>query len=396
MFFKCAKARFFQDMKAVCISCTNHYQERILPVETFLRDHGYDCFYITSDFNHTTKQKFTVDLPHCTQIPTKPYVKNISFSRIFSHMHFSKKVMEEVQRIQPDLLYVEVPPNSLCSQAAKYKKKNPKVTLIFDVFDMWPECFPNTRAKRVLKLPFKFWAWLRNRGLPAADFVFTECNLFRKKLDAFIQNDKTNVLHLCRPHSTITTPVSVSKTETLHLCYLGAINNLIDIPAISELIGHMQRLRPVMLHIIGDGETRDTFVQAVQNTGAVVKYYGKIYDAAKKQAVFDKCHFGINIMKDSVCVGLTMKSMDYFAGGLPILNNIDVDTWDLVEQWNCGFNVQRDALQEIAKAVVSQTPEENTKMRYNTQEIFKQCFSEEVFRRTLTTSLGVDANGTAC
>ncbi|MBO5928671.1 MAG: hypothetical protein J6Q42_01480 [Clostridia bacterium] len=383
-------------MKAVCISCTNHYQERILPVEKFLRDHGYDCYYITSDFHHTSKQKFTVDLPHCTQIPTKPYTKNISLARILSHMQFSKDAMEEVRRLKPDLLYVEVPPNSLCMQAAKYKKENPNVTLIFDIFDMWPECFPNNRAKKLLKWPFKIWAWLRNRGLPAADFVFTECNLFRKKLLPFVKEETTKVLHLCRPHVTVTTPVSVTQTERLHLCYLGAINNIIDIPAIAQLIECIQRLRPVTLHIIGDGESRDAFVQAVQATGALVKYYGIIYDAAKRQAIFDKCHFGINIMKDSVCVGLTMKSMDYFAGGLPILNNIDVDTWDLVEQWDCGFNVQRDAVQEVAKAVVSQTPEENTRMRYNTQEIFKKCFSEEVFRRTLTTSLGVDANGTTC
>lgn len=382
-------------MKAVCISCTHHYEERILPVETFLRDHGYDCVYITSDFNHTAKKKFRVDLPHCTQIPTKPYAKNISLSRIVSHMKFAKNVMDEVRRIQPDLLYVEVPPNSLCREAAKYKKENPNVKLVFDIFDMWPECFPNNRAKQLLKWPFKVWARFRNLGLPVADFVFTECNLFRKKLLPFVKEETTKVLHLCRPHVTVTTPVSVTQTERLHLCYLGAINNIIDIPTIAELIGHIQRLRPVTLHIIGGGESKDAFVGAVQATGALVKYYGTIYDAAKKQAIFDKCHFGLNIMKDSVCVGLTMKSMDYFAGGLPILNTIEVDTWDLVEQWNCGINVHRDALQQVAEAVVSQTPQENTAMRYNAQEMFENCFTEKVFRQTLSDVLGDGTNGNA-
>lgn len=380
-------------MKAVCISCTNHYKERILPVETFLRDCGYDCCYLTSDFNHTLKQKFTVDLPHCTQIPTKPYAKNISLSRILSHMKFSKKVMEEVRRIQPDVLYVEVPPNSLCRQAAKYKKENPNVTLIFDVFDMWPECFPNNHAKRFLKLPFKVWAWFRNQGLPAADFVFTECDLFRKKLTPFTKAEKTKVLHLCRPHTTVNKPVAVTQTGRLHLCYLGAINNIIDIPAIAELIRHIQSLRPVTLHIIGDGESKEAFIQAVKATGALVKYYGTIYEASKKQAIFDNCHFGLNIMKDSVCVGLTMKSMDYFAGGLPILNTIEVDTWDLLEQWKCGINVQRGDLQHVAQKIVSQTTQENTAMRHAAQEMFENCFTEEVFRRTLMDVLGDGTNG---
>ena len=100
-------------------------------------------------------------------------------------------------------------------------------------------------------------------------------------------------------------------------------------------------------------------------------------------------------MKDSVCVGLTMKSMDYFSGGLPILNTIEVDTWDLVEQWHCGINVQRDALQQVAQAVVAQTSSENTAMRFAAQEMFQNCFSETVFRQTLNEVLGDGTNGKA-
>lgn len=43
-------------------------------------------------------------------------------------------------------------------------------------------------------------------------------------------------------------------------------------------------------------------------------------------------------MKDSVCVGLTMKSIDYFQHGLPIINNIKADTTELVEEYKVGFN----------------------------------------------------------
>jgi hypothetical protein len=39
-------------MKCVLISCFNAYDQRIRPIETFLRGKGYDCEYITSDFNH--------------------------------------------------------------------------------------------------------------------------------------------------------------------------------------------------------------------------------------------------------------------------------------------------------------------------------------------------------
>ena len=36
-------------------------------------------------------------------------------------------------------------------------------------------------------------------------------------------------------------------------------------------------------------------------------------------------------MKQEVFVGLTMKSIDYFEAGLPIINNIHGDTWNIVK-----------------------------------------------------------------
>ena len=38
--------------KAVCISCTHHYTERMAPILATLRAAGYECTYITSDYNH--------------------------------------------------------------------------------------------------------------------------------------------------------------------------------------------------------------------------------------------------------------------------------------------------------------------------------------------------------
>lgn len=37
-------------------------------------------------------------------------------------------------------------------------------------------------------------------------------------------------------------------------------------------------------------------------------------------------------MKTSVCVGLTMKSLDYYAGGLPIINTIAGDTYEYAKK----------------------------------------------------------------
>lgn len=369
--------------KAVCISSTHHYKERLLPVENVLRAAGYDCTYITSDFHHIQKKPHRVELPHCIQIPTMPYTKNISPQRILSHMRFARDAMQVVRQIRPDLLYVEVPPNSLCREAARYKKAFPKTKLIFDIFDMWPESFPSSATKKLLKLPFGIWAGFRNKGLSAADVVFTECNLFRNTLQPYLKGVKNQTLYLCRPGATTENCKALPQQEEIHLCYLGSINNIIDIPAISALIGQVQAIRPVVLHIIGDGESRQTLIDSVKETGAEVIFHGCIYDDAQKQEIFDLCSFGLNIMKDSVFIGLTMKSLDYFAGGLPIINSIGGDTWSLVESRSIGINLDRNDLAKTAEKIVGVDTAAQLAMRNNTLDCFRELFSEEVFSQNL-------------
>lgn len=373
--------------KAVCISCFHYYDHRIRLIEKFLQDRNYDCTYIISDFSHIEKKTFHTNLENCIQIPTKPYEKNLSLARLRSHADFARRAFEKVEELNPDFLFVMVPPNSMAEEARKYKKKHPQVKLVLDLYDLWPETFPSSKAKTMLALPFSVWRKVRDVGLPAADLVTLECELYRERLKKQLAGKKTGILYLCRPCRTSGEPKAPER-EALCLCYLGSINNIIDIPLITELIREMVRLRPVTLHIIGDGESRERLVQSVRETGASVLFHGKIFDCAKKQEIFDCCHFGLNIMKDSVCVGLTMKSLDYFAGGLPILNTIEADTHRLVEERGIGINVCREKITETARRAVGVTPEENLQMRQNTLAAFDALFSERVFEENLEKELG--------
>ncbi len=373
--------------KAVCISCTHHYGERTQYVESVLQEAGYDCIYITSDFHHIGKKHHKVDLPHCIQIPTRAYTKNISPRRILSHICFAKDARKLMQQLQPDLIYAEIPPNSLCRELAKYKKKHPNVKLIFDIFDMWPESFPSNKLKKLLQLPFRIWGDFRNKSLSQADTVFTECDLFRDALQPHLKNTKSKTLYLCRPGENAAVAVKPPVQDELHLCYLGSINNIIDIPAIANLIGQAQSLRPVVLHIIGDGESREDFIAAVSATGAQVEFHGAIYDMAKKQEIFDLCSFGLNIMKSSVFIGLTMKSIDYFAGGLPIINSIQGDTWSLVKTRGMGINLNRENSAETAAQMVALNSASNLQMRNNTLSCFHELFSQEHFAHNFLSSI---------
>lgn len=360
--------------KAVCISCSDHYDHRLHVAAGCLREQGYDTTYITSDFDHTRKEHFVCSVEGCMQIPARPYQKNLSFDRILSHRNFARDVFRylESQPQQPDVLVVLLPPNFLAHYGAKYKKRHPEVKLIFEIFDLWPETFPGGKVKKLLAPVFKIWAALRDRNLNKADFVVTECEMFRQKL--CLPDETSQAVWLCADPLTIEKPLPQLRDDALELCYLGAINNVISIPDICDLIKQLTPHKPVVLHIIGKGERQEEFVEEATRAGAEVIFYGAVYDEAKKLEIMNRCHFGLNIMKSSVCVGLTMKSVDYFRFGLPIINNIPADTKQLVEEQGIGVQLEDGC----AEKLLALTNKECLAMRKNVDALFCTAFEKDV------------------
>jgi glycosyltransferase involved in cell wall biosynthesis len=377
--------RVRRNMKAVCISCFNHYENRIKHIEKFLNNKGYDIKYITSDFDHIKKMRYISERSNEICIRTLPYYKNLSFRRLLSHYFFSKKAITELKRIKPDLLYIIIPPNSLVKFASKYKQRN-NVKLIYDLYDLWPETFPCGKAKKILSLPFKLWGNFRNNYLSLADVVITECKLYQKKLKPCLKNMKTNTLYLTKEASKFDAAQDVNfiiDEESINICYLGSINNIIDIALITKLLSAINKYKPVMLYIIGDGENRKQFICALQRINIKVIFLGKIFDEEKKRAIFEKCSFGLNMMKKTVCVGLTLKSIDYFQAGIPVLNNIKADTEIIVEQYDIGFNVNDDNFEEVAVKVANINLDELLAMKNRTRQVFNKLFSLAEFNKNL-------------
>ena len=160
----------------------------------------------------------------------------------------------------------------------------------------------------------------------------------------------------------------------MELCYLGAINNVIDIPSICNLLQNLIIKKPVTLHIIGKGERERELVESAKATGAKVVFYGPVYDDAKKLEIMSKCHFGLNVMKSSVCVGLTMKSVEYFRFGIPIINNIPYDTMRLVEERHVGVQLDSKCFDFLNELSINDC----VVMRENVQEMVSQLFCEKV------------------
>lgn len=362
-----------QEQCAYLISCSDHYSHRLNVIADHLRQREYQVTYVTSDFDHIKKAQFVCKVPDAVQIPAKHYKKNLSLDRILSHRNFARDVfryLEELPR-EPDVVVALLPPNFLAHYAAKYKKAHPNVKLIFDIFDLWPETFPSGRAKTLLAPVFGVWGMLRDRNLDAADFVITECELFRRKLRLHRHNSAA--VYLCAEPMEMQEKPLLSEEE-ISLCYLGSVNNVVDIPRICEFICQLKQHKPVTLHIIGTGERMQQLVDGAKEAGAKVEFHGAVYDPATKQQIMAGCHFGLNVMKTTTCIGLTMKSLDYLQMGLPIINTVPADTKMLVQLDKIGLMMD----EKCAEIIAGMTQDDHLQMRQNVKRIFNERFARNV------------------
>lgn len=360
----------------IIVNCFDTYESRSDLLKKIFQQAGCQVVVCASDFKHIEKVRRSEKKPGYCFFHAMPYSRNLSLRRLASHRKLSRDIFDYIEnyvqqhRKEDCLLWVFVPPNSVVKDVAQIRRRYRNVRLVFDIMDLWPEAVP---AGAVKGLPF-FQAWknLRNRYLHGADGIVTECDLYQSILGKLLQGMPVWTLYLARPSVPYEAKLNVPQ-RTLSLCYLGSINYLIDIEAAADIIKKYRAQMPVILHIIGGGEKKAEFLQKARKAGAVIVDHGILYDRDKKQRIFDSCHYGLNLMKKSVRVGLTMKSIDYLEFGLPLINNIPGDTWKAVRQYGIGINYDGGEMQFHLM--------ENLKQRKNARTFFEQKLSEDVFRR---------------
>ncbi len=341
-------------MKAVIATCFESNEERAGFVCDACEKMGFQTILLTSDFSHMRKNKRQSIPERFTSIKTLPYKKNLSVKRMYSHHRFAKDLFDLIETEDPDLIWLMAPANSLIKRAAAYKKRHPEKKLIIDIIDMWPESLPVNISKDMF--PFKLWKGLRKNNIGCADLVVSECDLYRNILSE--EYDGTlKTIRWARKGTSIKTPCKADD-EKLTLVYIGSINNIIDTDRIAMAIKTVKR--PVVLHVIGEGENTAYFIEKLKEVCEVI-YHGPIRNEEGKKEIFELCHAGINVYKKGLYIGLTVKCIDYFQHGLPIINTIEGDTSDLIAKYHAGINLDEASFIDEEKLI---------QMRRNGQSIY--------------------------
>lgn len=360
--------------KVVVISGTNHYEERMRSViEEYQKE--YEVTYLVSDYDHVTKRRYEMDLPYAQQIHVLEYHKNLSLSRILSHMLFSWKVLWKLCQIKPEIIYVEIPFNTLAI-ATKWYKRFYKCELIMDIFDMWPESLPMKSDNIIFKIVCSIWRGFRNHNLKYADKVYTECNYYQELIQSEGCDVKMETKYLTRKNVDLNIETHFEE-DKIHLCYVGNINNIIDIPFITEFMSKVNEKKKVCVHLIGNGESRAKLIKSLEDKGIRVISYGVVYDVYRLQEILNNSYFGINFLLPNLAIGLTMKSVTYLRAGIPLLNAVDGDTWSIVEKYQAGLNIERNDIEKSVQMILDMKESDIVEMKKRARKVFEEHFAEK-------------------
>lgn len=356
------------------------YNIRIKYLEEKLISNGYDIVIVSSDFDHRNKKTYKNNKNNLKLLKVPRYRTNISFNRILSHIFFSRLVFKCCENLKPDLIYAITPPNFIFVYLGLYKQLYPNTRLIYEIEDLWPESLPINNFLKVLIKPLtNIWRYFRDAYLYKADDLVFECKLFQ---DYLKKKSNSHLIYLTKANTLEKIEIG-SLEDTLNFLYLGSVNNLIDINLIIKIMLEVKKHKKVVLYIIGGGEKNDTFLTLLKKNNIDYKNCGFIYSEDEKIKIVRKCHFALNIMKSSVFVGVTMKSLEYFHYGLPIINSIKGDIWDFVEREKCGFNISWNNISQQISNIINVDNKCLGLLSNNSRKIYLTNFSPENFYKKL-------------
>lgn len=359
----------------VVLSGTNHYEERNKRVIEEYKKQNKTVLYLTSDFHHINKSQYVFDVEGCKQVHVLPYYKNISISRLLSHADFSFKAYFYLKQHMPDVVYTEIPNNSLAMSTAWYKKRY-GCQLIFDIFDMWPEALPVKTGNPIVNFALSIWGAFRNRNLKHADKIYTECDYYQEILAKEGYTMPMETKYLCQEDGDLEIK-TVWRDDQIHICYVGSINNIINAPLMIMFLDKLNQKRKVYFHLIGQGESKERIKQELERKQVQVIDYGSIYDKHELQNIFNQCSFAINFLVPDVAIGITMKSVTYFRGGMPILNTVDGDTRRLVDLKQVGINVDSERILDAIENILQLNEKKINEMKQRARKVFQDYFGEK-------------------
>lgn len=379
------------DIVIVADFCSNFDHKgnnRFIYLADILVKDGHSVEIVTSNFSHGYKKPFDSIVKEyggtkVTMLQEKPYKRNVSIKRFFSHYGWGKRVGKYLKgRKKPDVVYCAMPTLYAAKKAGKYCKQN-GVKFIIDIQDLWPEAYKMVFNVPILSsLLFAPFTMIANSAYKMADQVVAVSHTYVER--ALRVNKKVKKGHsvflgtdLIQFDQNASEVEAVKKKDgEIWLGYYDAFcssNDLKSIVDAMRIINNANLKLVVMGDIWCKKEYEDFFV------GQNVLFIGKLpfKDAC---GVLSECDIVINPFLSDAIQSSAGTRAGYVAIGKPIINMKENGAYQsLVDKCGTGFNVFFGDVKCLTEKlnILIRDPSEREKMSINSRK-----FKEELQNKT--------------
>lgn len=341
-------------------------------VAVVLRKSGFNTTVLTSDFSHPTK--VIRKLESCVQLKSIRYRNNTSIFRFLSHFVLSLKfacwIIYNKKRF--DKIYVTIPFGLTAYLVSFFVREN----LVVDIVDFWPDSlpFPN-RLKNLLFPIFSFWRFLNCSAVNRSGKVMSLSSRFLE--DVGMSASGTQIYLGAKK---AITEKKVVEQDTLRVLYIGNVGKLYDFFTLIDAIKSCSF--KCRIEIVGVGDELEAVVRLMEDSKIPHKVHGAIYDEQSIAKIAAHSDIAFNGFVDTTA-SLSYKSVLYMSHGLPILNSMKGDLWEIVDEYNIGFNYNSKDRQSLINALklfweLKQSVKDWARLESDVETIFKNKFEYNV------------------
>lgn len=324
-----------------------------------------------------------VNVHRCFEFPRKtgaiPRLLNY-YSFVWSAKRYVKKMKEKF-----DVVFAnQLSPVMMAKPALVYKKKHGAKVVLY-CLDLWPESLIAGGIKRGSFL-YKHYHKVSKKIYQGVDQIAVTSKSFKKYFKEQFGIDEKKIAYIPQYAETLfdCEHCKKEKDDNVDLLFAGNIGAAQNIETIIRAAAKTQDIENLRWHIVGDGSALEGCkLLAAQLNVHTITFYGR-EPLEKMPYYYQKADaMLVTLMKDEVLSWtLPGKVQTYMAAGKPILAAADGEIKDVIEAADCGFCVEAEDVNELAKIVrrFCDLPyEERRKFSNNADKFYKQYFSKTVF-----------------
>lgn len=337
---------------------------------------GFQVKFFTTDFEHQRKQRVH-DAPE-GYILLKSYISykaNIDFRRVLNHLLLSTSLFRAFlcQNKKPDVIIVSYPTVLLAFASLIYGKLQ-GVKVVVDVRDKWPDIF-------LIHPLFILFIWplyiIKKIVFRYADYVTSISPNYYKWAMPNRTIDFNYVLPLAQPNVK-KMERSISASSPIKFIFAGTLGSTYDLKAIFSIHDVLIRNNiSFIIDICGDGPKRTWFEDQIKSRSCI-QFHGWL-SKSELQEKMDNSHFGLMLYNNNAPQGWPNKLMEYMANGLPIINTLTGESWELIEQEGLGVNCNSSEFITLINWIFELLNNESKYIGYvqRNYELHKNRFNDE-------------------